>query len=395
MSDNLGVHMRLKKIFSALLTVAMSTAITGSLLAGPFTISNVQYPSQATLGLTGQDALYATVVAEINKQVVEMEKKINDQLPDVDASKYLKGMANSAAISTKGAGVDYATNMDIFLVGIGAGVGLDTGGSSFDNLENAAGIGINMSLMAGLNLGLFQLGEVGPINLDKIDVYLNFFSADIPDVEDNIKGKFTSFGLHAQYKIIDPKNIGFGALAWRGVDLTTGFDYNSLKLTVTETFNEDLGQSTITLNDTGTPATSLYADVDQKFTGNAELGADIGVFTMPVEVSTAGRLLWFLTGFVGLGADFTLGSASNISNVTGQIVGDAAVKNGTGVQSGTDKVSADAKLDLGDKQGPSFLGLRGFVGMQIEMGVVFIYAQLNKGLTNDTIGANFGVRAGW
>lgn len=308
--------------------------------------------------------------ALLNPLVSQLETDINKDFPDVDQSTYLEGMANAAATSTRGTGIDYASNMSLFMVGFGLGMGMDLGeGGSMSDFSQVAGIGVSGGFLVGLNLRILPfLPEVGPIDLKKSKLYVNFFSMDIPDIDDSLSGSMSTFGMHIQNKIIDPINLPLGVVKWYGVDVSTGFDYSSMEIQ----YVYDIKQTT----DLGTGITATMA-------GPATMGAKISTFTIPVEASTSVGVLWIFNLYAGAGLDINFTKAESIANIVAPV-------SFTGTTA-----SAKATLDLGDEGNGSYLDLRIFMGGQLDFTVMKLDVSVHKNITNNAMGVNFGTRVYW
>lgn len=304
----------------------------------------------------------------------EVEKEVNKDLPDADASTYLKGMANASVMSAKGVGTDYANDIDLFIFGVGVGIGADVGSNSFSDLvggdvdnNQVRGVSFAPSIMFGLNLGVFDMPKWSFLDLNKVKLMGNFFTMKLDSFDDDLDGKVTNFGIHARYRIIDPVDIVPGRMVrWNGVDITTGFEYNSLDLRYLSRFD-----------DQEIEVDGQTATID----GTVRVGADVSSASIPVVASTGVQLGYILTTYGGLGVDLNLGSSKSLASLDADI--DAGGFEGDGV------------LDLGQKDSPSALTGRAFFGLQLNLSVVKLYAQLDKGFSSGLYAANAGLRLTW
>lgn len=318
---------------------------------------------------TGSNCSNSNVVAAI----AELEAAVNRDLPDADAGTYLKGMANSSVMANKSNGTDYANDIDLFVVGIGAGLGADVGNNSFGDLisgdvdaNQLRGVGIQPALMVGLDMGMFDIGDVGFMDFNKLKVFANFFSYELD--QSDIKGDIFNFGLHGRYKWIEPISFVPGRLVyWTGVDISTGFEYSSLDVsyTTTQTGSYSSGGVTATVN------------------GNVKAGAKVSTVSIPVEISTGVQLGYVLSTYAGLGADLNFGSAKGNANVNAVI--DDNISN-------TDLTGA---MNIGQDDSPDVLTPRAFAGLQFNVPFVRIYAQIDRQIGNDVWGAGAGLRVTW
>ncbi|MBF0297482.1 MAG: hypothetical protein HQK51_02105 [Oligoflexia bacterium] len=343
--------------------------------AGPFRITVTNYGNVPTASH-----------ADINTLFSNLETEVNSKLPTADTTSYPPAMANSQAIALKGLGTDYATNPSIFIVGFGVGIAADTGGYNFSEVtsskieaKNFKGIGAQTSLMGGINLKYFDsmptLFDV--IDLKKMTAFINFMKVKLPSVKKGITGDLSSYGFHIQYKIYN----GYSAplfFKWGGIDITTGFDHGSSNLKLSQDY-------AISKTRDVTDPTGVTRSLDANFTGNASIESNVSINTIPLELSTNVQLLYVLTLFGGIGVDFNSGS----SKITAVSTGPIAVNDTTNTLTG---ITANAALNLGDDGKPKSMFSRYFLGTQVNIWAVKMYAQLNHAFGGNLWGLNLGVR---
>lgn len=281
-----------------------------------------------------------------------------------DLSGFMSQMANAAVLSTKGMGVDYATNPQRFVVGgsvgsavSGAGVQLGRGGKTVPE----GGFAFQVTGMAGVNLGVFAEDESA---LRRVMVYANGMM--LTTAMDPFEGTLINAGGHVAVQLVRPDGRG-GLLEWGGLTLTSGYEYTSYEMTLTRAIPIDAGQ------------------VRWDATGRYDMKADAS--SIPLELSTNLRVS-VVTAYLGGGVDLNQGSdATSEISLGGDI---NATIDGDTLRLG----DATAKAGLtgsGDMVMP-----RGFVGLQINILPVKVYGQLNfttdTGLERFGFGANAGLR---
>lgn len=311
--------------------------------------------------------------ANVRQAITELENEVNKNLPDADTGTYLKGMANSSVMANKSNGIDYANDIDLFVVGIGVSAGADVGDQSIGDViggdvdaNQLRGVGIQPALMVGLDMSMFDFGQVGWIDFNKLKVFANFFTYELD--QSDIKGDIFNLGLHARYKYIDPISVVPGRmLYWTGVDISTGFEYSKLDVSYTTKENSTYTSGGVTAN------------ID----GDVTAGAKVSTMSIPVAVSTGLQLGYVLSTYVGLGADINFGSAKGKASVNADIEDN---------QPGTELTG---NLNIGEDDKPDLLSPRGFAGLQINVPFVKIYAQLDRQLTDDVWGVGAGLRITW
>jgi hypothetical protein len=297
-----------------------------------------------------------------------LEAEVNTNLPDADQSNYLKGMANAGVMSQRGLGADYASDIEYMSVSFAAGVGADVGSNSTSDLisgdadfDKVRGIGAGSAVSLSLNGGLFG-SKLAGLDSKRMNFTAYFLSVNPPD-KDGLSGKTTSLGFNLQYKIIPARQAALGILHWGGVSFTTGLERASTELR----FVEAISQS---ITDTGVTAS---------FNGTATVGAEVTTYNIPFELSSSIRLFHVLSLFSGLGMDLSYGKAKSIANLTGNVT---VTGGGAG----------DASLDLGTEDSPSTFAFRGFIGTQVNLTAIKVFALVNRGFGNDRVGLTIGAR---
>jgi hypothetical protein len=364
-----------------LITCLTLLLFTGSAMAGPFSIINRSYPTAA--------GIQTEVNAAIDSAFDDVETQVNAELPDTSGGvQYTDAMSNAAVMTGKGLGVDYASDMELFMVGARVGVGVDVGDQSFGDLiggdidaEQISGFGAGVALAGGLNLGMFDWSDEDPEALFKwsdMNLFFNLFKYSHD--KDEISADITNFGVHLQYKLMDATTFVPFVFTWTGVQITTGYEYSSFNVGVNYTLTENF-EDTVDIGGS--------RSVTSSFEGTAGVNAEVTTHSIPIEVSTGMQLLYFMTLYGGLGTDISFGSASVNASVDGTV--DAAV-GGAGI---TGNAGGTAALDLGVDGGPDAFLFRSFVGFQLNAWIAKLNIQLDKGFTNDTYGIKAGLGLVW
>lgn len=356
-------------------SLLLAVGVTGALSAGPFSIGNLKITDTNSTDAITQSNL-EDFSNEINKQLQKIEDNVNNDLPEIDAKSYADGVGTAGLMATRGIGIDYASNIKLFTVGGHASLAVD---GEFSDPAKAKGLGTQVSAVGGMNLGLLPIPAIGPVDPKKGILFVNFFSMDIPDFSDEVSGGVTNFGAHVRYTFFDGVNILAGLAYWTGININTGIDYSSFDLTVQQDFNQALGNQTI-----GTISSQSLELRNTNYKSTAELGIKANNFTVPVEVSTGGKILYFLQGYVGFGTDIALGGSETIARTknesfSGDLVTSDDVERG--------KITGDASIDLGAEGGSPFMNLRTFAGLGIDFAVWNIQLHYNHGLTTGAKGA--------
>ena len=353
-------------------------------------VIQVGYTSPFKISVTDYGTANSTIRAQIDEAFAEVERQVNTELPDADATSYTKGMSNASVMAGKGLGIDHASNIDLFVVGAGLGVGVDAGSTSLGQItggdvdaDQFRGVGATAGLMGGFNMGILPLPMLGPINLELMNMYFHFMSLDLGELFGGSNSDDFSYaleaksaGFHFQYHLMEGRTfLPAGLARWGGLYLSTGYELTSLKGTLTtKKFNE-----TKTVEVDGVSGTSSYS-------GRGVVGLDITTHSIPIEIATNFQVGYFLTLFGGLGGDFSFGTAS----VTTQLVDSAVSLDVAGQTAG-----ATASLDLGKEGSPDTFMMRMFGGIQFNILLAKIYVQFNKKMGEGLYGLNAGLRVAY
>ncbi|MDH4261467.1 MAG: hypothetical protein OEV78_00320 [Spirochaetia bacterium] len=273
----------MKQIF---IYLSLFIIITNPVLAGTHSqgMFSINVDNETTYG-SAANSLVSTLDSQFNENTFK---------------KTLWYMADSQSMSTRGLGVTYATNHNLFLVAFSGNTGFSPGSRSISEFYAApfaagpsgipeAGIGIQSSILAGLSLKSFHLKPVGYLDPSRLTLFINFFAFKITTPLDV---STLSAGVHFQYKIINEINILFGLLYWGGLDISSGIDItnNVLNLPVGLFFTSQIAGGL-------------------EFTPAGNLGFTNTAITIPVEVSTNIRLAYALSLIAGGAIDVNMGNS--------------------------------------------------------------------------------------
>ena len=351
-----------------------------------FLMSAINMPLFAEQNFSITNPTYNADVTAIGKTAIlnlftAMENDINTELKGFDQTKLLVPMADATALSHKGIGVDYSTNPEFFIMGFAISPSVNAGDRTYNDLKNEniyyetgggsvpqVGASAQLGLMAGINLGFLEImPDLGFMDLNKLTIYADIFAMDAGQLMTDLdmqpkdmtikKAEFFNIGVHGQYPIIESVTIApFGMAKWGGVSLTSGFEYTS---------------STILMTTTLPPGKNNDGIFEVTWDGSVDLGADTGILSIPVEVSTNFQFLYAFTLFAGAGLDFNIGKSSTIAEVTAPITGTALVAVPP-INAGDTVVTADANLDMSEEVWATPVDIRFFGGLQINFPILKI-----------------------
>jgi hypothetical protein len=301
------------------------------------------------------DAFAAGLGMSTDQLVQQLTTQVNGLFQTANVNGFLKDFQNAQSFSSKGLGVDYASEATL----VEAGATL----SFASNVDKAykpsgsyadppiSGGGANFSLMGGVGLGL--------IGLDPLMVFGNWFkgSASLGQLD----GSYQNWGLHGQLRLLGPsrKMSAVGMLVrWGGIAITSGADYSHLSLSAKKPI-------------TSTMSVVPGAPVTVTSTGDLTFSVDQTTWSVPLEVTTSLRLLSMVTVYGGFGLDWQLGGGSSLN--IGMNANLAGKYNGATYNNlGTATISATGKVD------PSPARLREIVGVQLGiLDTIRLFLQVN------------------
>lgn len=291
--------------------------------------------------------------------------QVNNIFQVANVAAFLKDFQNVQAFSSKGLGVDYAS--EATLAEVGATLSFATSvdksynkpsGSYTDPMPLSNG-GLNFSLMGGLSLGL--------IGLDPVMIFGNWFKGNASIGQ--LDGSYDNWGVHGQLRLLGPsRQVSATAflIRWGGIAITSGADYSRMTLNA----RKDL-QSTFTL-----PAYSVggpQGSVSIQNQGTLTFSLQQTTWTVPLEVTTSLRLLSLVTVYGGFGLDFQLGGGSDLDiamtsgNLTGKVGTTSIADLGT------------ASISVKQHANPSAARFREIVGLQLGIfDVIRVFVQVNN-----------------
>jgi hypothetical protein len=356
------------------------------------------YPSLQGQGLGAEVA--NALNSPLGNATTLFASQIMSQLDGINFEPFLGGMANAGASAAKTLPVDYASDMTLFSLTAGGGVAVH-GVSVTDPLAATPdftggtapelGVGTSMSLLLGINLAAFGLPDIGLIDLARLRTYVSFGSLGYTDTNTGSSFDTSAFALHGQYQFFDQVNFAPGGLLrWGGLSFNSGVNYSKLGIsfegampgnTNTQQVNFQLQNQQRTLN----------ASYD--WSGQALIGAHINTVSIPFEAATSIQVLYLLTLYGGAGLDLNFGSAefsAESRNNVAVTLSDSGNPSAAPLQ----VLNPKPNLRFTQSKGPTFGNLRGFVGLQANLWVLALFAQVN-GDTASNLAANAGLRVFW
>lgn len=325
--------------------------------------SGAAHAQEASVSLQFDEQLATKLGLDTSAMEAELSDQIDEGLRVVDQGDFLAGMANATSISTRGMGVDYASDFQRAVIGgsFGTAVAGRAGFGRGDTPLPVGGFSAQVSLMAGLNLGFASSKDSFA---RRVRVFVNGMAMTLPSGSP-FDGSFENYGAHLQLELID--GVSATVAEWGGLALTGGYQRTNYHLELQEELPIDAEAGVpLTWNADGTYQVDAWAN------------------TIPLEVSTSFRV-FVISGYMGVGYDLTTAGAESEATLQGDIdarVDDDKRRLGTGTVSLLDEAPGDDAVG------------RAFVGAQVNVLLVKAYGQLNIGF-NETFGGNVGLRVAW
>lgn len=344
------------------------------------------YASESTaqifkLDFSPASGLDPTVQALINTELQKIEDDINGDLPGASTpDRLMEGMANSSVMAGKGIGTDYASGMQVFIIGAGVGAGADLTKSK-DPKSDISGAGVQPGVMIGTNLSWMDTEKILGLQTNKLNVFANFMSYNLDKTsgDTDVNAKLQSMGVHVSYDWITGN--GSKLFGWSGIRITTGYERNKTKLT----FNSKIDKAL----DTTSGGVTYHSDISAR----PDAIIDVATSTIPLNISTSVQFLYLFSLYGGVGADYNMGKATGKGNLNStpsnvSCTGGPNPACPAGGSAGT--INTSANIDGTGKVNP-FL-YRAFAGFQLNLPFIRVFVQGDKSLGDNLVGATAGVR---
>ena len=348
-------------------------------------------------------ALAAQLQLQLAPQVASLADQVrttvNDRLAPLDFGPFLHNSSNAAAMAAKAMPADYATAFRWFSLSVGGGAAL--GGlqhrdelrhpqRTIDNLSDSKapniGVGANVNASLGINLGAFKVPRLRYFDLHRMEVYLSAMVLPLGTEGGSWQVTAKNFGGYLKYQVLREQVIGSRHLFhWHGLNVITGLGYSSTVLKVNTTLPASTATDQITVE-------GQRLNINAAWTGDAKIGADMRVYTIPVEVTSALQLLYALTLYGGAAVDFNIAGRAQLTASAKAPVTVTATQPGNSASVLLSQPRPSLTYDMVRKTTP--VDVRGFVGLQLNAGVLGLFAQVS-GDSSRAGGVHVGLRGFW
>ncbi len=286
----------------------------------------------APLTRFGVDELLNTELADL---AAEFETEIET---DPEIEKYsdqpllAEGFANAGAASAMTGLYRTQHGYKLFSAAYGLGMAFSMPGVDFlEELNSASFIEDEGDIYAGL--AMHPLNLSASVNLGflvpglRVNGKFGYYDMKKGTITEDISFNSLSVGAGASYQLIKPKSVPVGIVKWHGIVVASGFYYQRNRAEMSYTPDEEgFASTSITLGDFLTDdqivavnAADIISCGTGGYTSSSVLGLltttpeinakiESSTFTIPLEVSTAVRVLYLLEVMVGAGVDLSFGS---------------------------------------------------------------------------------------
>ena len=291
----------------------------------------------------------------------EVSSAIDDNLNLADQQEFLDAMAEAAALSTRGMGVDYASNVERVVFGVSVGSAVNSSGVTLSRQGRElpdGGFSFQLAAMAGINLGMGR--EEGFFS--RVRLYGSGMALGTGG--ESFSGSLYNYAAHLQFQLVRPQ-VG-AAAEWGGLALTSGSEVAGYALSLSQPL----------------PISTAISGQDIAWEATGTYDVDAATSSIPLELSTNVRIL-LVTLYGGGGVDWNQGGATSVIGLSGPLNVDD--QSGSAVELGSASVSYGGR-GLADAFVP-----RAFVGAQLDILAIKVYGHLNAGL-NGSFGGHTGLR---
>ena len=323
---------------------------------------------------------------ELAKIFNDLEHELREELGVMITSpqKLIGAFANSSVFASAGATQRGHAGYRAFAVSAGPMIGFQLPVSPIDLVKDVDGVMDNLltesDVALGANVQLIN-AQIG-INLSRflldglyVGARVGFMNLPIEDYNFST----LSVGGMVNYQLIKRINLPLRFIQWRGINIGTGLIYQTSTLDFDYPLETELEDGSETIEVFG-------HEVSVDTEANMHMKFNIKTYTIPLEVMTSIRLLWFLNLAVGAGVDIGFGSAS--LNVGGSMVTNFTNLPEDMEQSRPGSIS----ISMGGSARPTVLNPKIIAGLGLSLGPVILDFPFTYYPSDN--GFNFGITVG-
>lgn len=319
----------------------------------------------------------------IDSYLTRVQDKVNSQLPNSKPTRIMKNTSNAAVLANKGLSTDYASDMDVFLIGAGVGLGVEFKDRNTINNE-IRGAGVAMGAMVGANMKKMNIDHFLNFDTKRLNMYLNFMKLGhqqnlMNNGGVNADARIGLFSLGAHFRYLWIEGNDKTMLGWGGVKLHWGYEYYQSKLN----FESDIDKVLHAVDGTN-------GELNGRITGTPKYELKTTTQSIPLEISSDIRFLYIFSLYGGLGTDISYGKTTGKGKANGDVSPIVCTNGGFCGGGRLVQVQVQANLDAEGRVAP--IMARGFAGLQLNLPYFNMFVQVNKGFGNNLLGATTGLK---
>ena len=335
----------------------------------------------------------------VNNLGSSLQTDILSRLNALDFAPLVGRSATAHAAAARATSVDHASFIKMFSL-TAAGSAAVTGFDGLKALSNPSqiaddisnsitpnfGLGAGASAMLGFNFGALNLRRLGFFNPNRLQLYVSAMYVNLTYNGDDVMAKTQNYGAHVKYQLIAPNKITANSLVrWGGLNVASGLTWAGTDLGFNTSLPSGDAEETAPISVAGVTENLTLKGV---WTGDAQLNAQMRAYTVPLEVSSFIQMLYVFTVFGGIAMDLNFGHMQLDAAAKAPLTISASAP---GKGAAIDVLTPTPTLSYLLKKSPVHIDGRAFLGLQLNAGVIAVYAQ---GMidTSQTVMASAGVR---
>lgn len=360
-------------------------------------IVQAYYPALAGRGAGSQIELQMQPF--VNDLATQLRGTVETRLNQLNFGPLVSRSATAGAAAARAATVDHASFIKVFSV-TAAGSAAITGfdgikalqdpGAVSDDVQNGQapnfGAAPGASAMLGFNFGALKLRSWRFFNPNRLQLYVSAMYINFSYNGDEVQAKTQNYGAHLKYQLLAPSDLTENTLVrWGGLNVASGLTWAGTDFAFNTALPNGTAQSTAPVSVAGQTRNLTLSGV---WSGEADINLHLRAYTVPLEVSSFIQLLYVFTLFGGVAMDLNFGSLSVDASAKAPL---AITASASGNSTVIDLLTPKPTLDFALTRSPVRIDGRAFLGLQLNAGVVAVYAQ---GMidTSQTIMASAGLR---
>jgi hypothetical protein len=341
------------------------------------------------------------IEAQLNPIIADLGAQLQaDVLAKINAlnlAPFVQAMGNAAALAARTMAVDHATKYKLLSLTVGGAGVANTAllnrdhdlGQDYNNIANGVaptyGLSAQAAVTLGINLAAFHLPQAGLFDPDRMQIFASgMYLAHGNAAVDQYRFRLNHWSLLGKYQFLRPVQLVplYNFVHWGGLNVATGFTYADQDIDVQADLPRGSASTATKLQNANKSLAVQYS-----YEGSGTVGTHSALYSIPVEVSSSLQLLYFLTLYLGGAVDFAWGhtdvtaSASEPTHIT--------LSDGQGTT--LDLLDPMPTLTFAQNKPHTHVSARGFAGVQINAGVLALFAQADIASTR-VVAGSLGLR---